>query len=488
MIRRRILAAAAAAALAVPTAADALTARNVLLFVADGASWGAWDMASYWEYGETGRQVYDGFETRMGMTTEFWSDPQRVYDPDAAWDDTPTGDGDFFAGYKRIKQAYTDSAAAGTALATGRKTLRGRINVGPAGEALPHAGERMKAAGKAVGVVSSVPFSHATPAAFAARQVNRGAYLDIANQMIHGGTADVIMGGGNPLYDAHGRARSTPLFNRISEADWNALNGPGAPMTLVQTKAGFEALADGTLDIPGRVIGLPQVGDTLQYRRGRSVVGFDPSTPSGRAYIDSVPTLETMTRGALNLLGDDPDGMFLMVEGGAVDWAAHANDTAGLIEEMIDFNAAARAAAEWVERESSWDETLMIVLTDHGNGMPMGPNSNSVAFQPIRNNGAGVLPGVRWHYGVHTTENTLLWAQGAGSELFAEAVAGNDPYLASILGFNDGSYIDNTAVHGVMLEAVAPEASAPVPLPGGVWLLGAAGLALFGLRARRPAA
>lgn len=127
------------------------------------------------------------------------------------------------------------------------------------------------------------------------------------------------------------------------------------------------------------------------------------------AYIDGVPTLETMTKGALKQLEDNEDGLFLMVEGGAVDWAAHANATGAIIEEQIDFNHAVAAGVDWVETESSWDETLMIVLTDHGNGMPMGPNSDEIAFQMIENNGAGVLPGVMWHSGDHTTENTLLW-------------------------------------------------------------------------------
>jgi len=159
----------------------------------------------------------------------------------------------------------------------------------------------------------------------------------------------------------------------------------------------------------------------------------DGATVARKAYIDTVPTLETMTWGALNVLSKGRDGFFLMVEGGAVDWAAHARDTAGI------------------------NETLLIVLTDHGNGMPMGPHSDSVAFEPIRNNGAGNLPGVKWHYHTHTNENTLLWAKGAGADRFYDEVDGVDPGLAQVLGFNDGRYITNTDVAAVLQAVIVAE-------------------------------
>ncbi|TCP42864.1 alkaline phosphatase [Rhodovulum marinum] len=490
--RRALLAASASLALAAPLTATAGTigaADNVFLFISDGASWGTWDMASYWQYGEKGKQPYDGFDVKMGMTTEPASATPRTYDPDAAWDTTATGDADYFAGYKTIKQGATDSAAAGTALATGEKTYNGRIDVDTEDSPLPFISQAMKEAGKSVGVLSSVPISHATPATFGAQNISRNNYTEIANQMIMEGTIDVLMGGGNPLYDDEGNLRTTPRYNRISEADWTALNGAGAPMTLIQAKDDFEAIANGTLDIDGRVIGMPQVGDTLQANRDATLMGSDPANPSGVAFIESVPTLETMTRAALNLLGDDPDGMFLMVEGGAVDWAAHANDTGRIIEEQVDFNNAVAAAIGWIEANSSWEDSLMIVLTDHGNGMPMGPDSDTIAFQPIENNGAGNLPGVLWHHGTHTTENTLLWAHGAGSDLFADHVVGTDPFLNSILGFNDGSYIQNNAVGRIMADAAGVDLTpvSAVPLPAGIWLFGSGLVLLAGLRRRAGA-
>ncbi len=79
--------------------------------------------------------------------------------------------------------------------------------------------------------------------------------------------------------------------------------------------------------------------------------------PYAEPLIDSVPTLEEMTRAALNIVDNDPDGFVLMVEGGAVDWAAHANHSGRVIEEEIDFNHSVEAVVEWVEKNSNWGET-----------------------------------------------------------------------------------------------------------------------------------
>lgn len=493
-LKIRTTAMAAACALVAPGPSFGATVENVIVFISDGASWGTVDMASYWEFGEKGRQPYDDFSVKLGMTTEPFSNPQQVYDPDAAWDTTPTGDEDFFEGYKTIKQGATDSAAAGTALSTGVKTSNGRISADPDGNPLPFITQEMKASGRSTGVVSSVGFSHATPAAFGAQNENRGNLHAIANQMINEGTLDVIMGGGNPKFDDNGQPLAVPEYNWLSEEDWAAVNAPGGPMTLIESTADFEALANGSLDVEGRLIGLPEVGATLQANRDPFTTPLDPTAPGspnlgfpvGHALIPNVPDLATMTLGALNHLDNDDDGLFLMVEGGAVDWMAHANATGRVIEEQIDFNHAVGAAVDWVSANSSWDETLMIVLTDHGNGAPMGPDSDSIAFQPIENNGQGNLPGVLWHSGNHTTENTLLWANGAGSDAFLSMVVGKDPYLTSVLGFNDGSYIDITGVNAAIRTAAGLTSPTPVPLPAAGWMLLASVGVLVGLRRRGP--
>ena len=99
-------------------------------------------------------------------------------------------------------------------------------------------------------------------------------------------------------------------------------------------------------------------------------------------------------------------------------------------------------------------DELIIVLTDHGNGMPMGPDSDRVPFEPIRNHGKGVLPGVRWHHGNHSNENTLLWAHGAGAQLLLQSAVTTDPALVSRLGHNrDGRTLTNADVARVLAPA-----------------------------------
>ncbi len=481
--KQSIRIAAAAVALVMGTGvavstAEAQQAKNVILMISDGASWGTWDMASYWEYGQKGMQPYDNFSVKLGMTTTPLNTstsptnnntPTVFYDPALAWDTTPNagsygGFTNYFNGYNYIKRDYTDSAAAGTALATGVKTYNNAIDVDNFGQDLSYITQSAKAHGKATGILSSVPYTHATPATFGSTNLNRNNYGEISKEMINNPAVDLIMGGGNPYYDSNGNLRVTPVFapetgtgsGYMSQNAWNTVNDPNK-FQLLQTKSDFEALADGSLALTGKkIMGLPQVYDTLQYSRNGAVVGMDSSNPSGEKYINSVPTLATMTKGAINVLSQNADGFFMMVEGGAVDWAAHARDTGGIIEEQIDFNQSVKVVVDWVNANSSWNETLVIVLTDHGNGMPMGPNSNTIAFEPIQNNGQGVLPGVRWHYNTHTNENTLMWAMGVGADLFYNEVDGNDPGLVNVLGFNDGRYINNTDVFTVM-NAVIPE-------------------------------
>ncbi|MDO5631698.1 MAG: alkaline phosphatase [Paracoccus sp. (in: a-proteobacteria)] len=501
-LRPRLLAAVSIAALSIPMAGHA-SVKNVIMMISDGASWGTWDMASYWEFGEKGRQVYDRFDVKLGMTTQplntssvptYDNIPRISYDPAKAWDGTINADGSI-AGYEYIKQGYTDSAAAGTALSTGQKTYNNAISVDNFANPLRMITDGFKEADRSVGVVTSVPLSHATPAAFGAHNISRNHYGELAHEMVFGGKLDLIMGTGHPEFHHDSVRLDAPVYaaetgrggGYIPESVWeNLRHDPNPAMTLIETRADFEALASGSLSVEGRLIGVPQVHGTLQQSRRDSVVGLDSSTPSGVAYNTNVPTLATMTTGALNHLGKNENGFFVMIEGGAVDWAAHANDTGRIIEEQIDFNHSVVNAVNWVEANSNWDETMLLVLTDHGNGMPMGPNSDVIPFEPIQNLGAGVLPGVTWHYGTHTIENTLLWAHGAGAQALFDQVIGTDEWLVSLLGHNTtGAYIDNTGLYGAISQAAGLPTPAPVPLPAGAWLMIAGLGALAALRRRR---
>jgi len=122
-----------------------------------------------------------------------------------------------------------------------------------------------------------------------------------------------------------------------------------------------------------------------------------------------------MTRGALNVLDNDADGFFLMVEGGAIDWAGHANQSGRLIEEQADFNEAVAAVCDWVEQNSSWSETLVIVTGDHETGYLTG---TAGVYDAVLNNGQGNMPTLAWNSGDHTNQLIPFYAKGAGAEIF----------------------------------------------------------------------
>jgi alkaline phosphatase len=462
--------------------------RSVVLFISDGASWETWNMAGYWARGERDGAPWSDWPVKLGMTTfplntsrtpTMNDTPTISYDPALAWSTEPAaplttpqrpafpGEPERlypapFAGYQYVKMNYTDSAAAGTALAAGTKTYNNAISVDNFGRNLALVTDAARRAGHRTGVVTSVPFSHATPAVFGANNLVRDNYHEIGRDMIRGNRLDVVIGTGNPEFDDNGRPRS-PDFTFIAPADWEALKAGTAPMTLVQSTEDIAALAEGRGPAATRLMVMPKVGSTLQFRRDARVAGDNSANPSGVAFTPGLPDLPMLTRAALNRLGGDGRSFFLMVEGGAVDWAAHANDTGRIIEEQLDFEAAVATTIGWLRERGRLSETLLIVLTDHGNGLPLGPESDRVAWQPVENRGPGRLPGVRWHSGTHTNENTRLWATGPGSECLERFVVGVDAGLRDIIRHNaDGRYIDNTAIDPVM-EAVLEGRGCPAP-------------------------
>lgn len=216
-------------------------------------------------------------------------------------------------------------------------------------------------------------------------------------------------------------------------------DGDFDPWTLIQTRQEFQDLASG--GTPARVIGVPQVYSTLQQSR----TGDGKADPYVVPLTSSVPTLVEMTQAALNVLDNDPDGFMLMIEGGAVDWAAHANQSGRLIEEQIDFNHSVEAVIEWVQKNSNWAETLLIITADHETGYLTGPMDLANPINvPVVNNGAGVLPGMQWNFGDHTNQLVPFYAKGSGATSFKLAADAIDPVR--------GAYLDNTDIARIIFE------------------------------------
>ncbi|ERM14005.1 PhoA [Pantoea ananatis BRT175] len=496
--------------------ADAIKAKNVIVMINDGAGWGTWDATAYWQYGGRNKTPYAEFPVKYAMTTYPLNASKKAthsneslvnYDPQKAWDTTKTESKELpFKGYEYLAINPTDSAAAGTALASGVKTYNNAINVDNMGKPVDFITLTAREQGKATGVVTSVPFSHATPAAFGAQNASRNDYHAIARQMLTAGKLDVIMGTGLPGFNVNGtdcqhlaKNESTAGCGKdanlyLAQTEWDLLRAGklapagGQPWKIVRSTEAFTQLANGSLNYDGPLLGSPNVAPngTLQQGRQGEFVGKDAANPSGDAFITTVPTLNLMTRGAIQHLSKNPNGFFMMVEGGATDWSAHTSNACSgkgdwgntynpncvgveygrLIEESADFNHAVASVIEWVETNSNWNETLLIVTTDHDNGMPMGPDAQTRAFEPVINNGKGAMPGVSFRpTGNHANALVPLWAKGVGAEAFAERVRGNDAGYAKYVGYNQGDYIDNTDVFTVVKAALEGKAVEKI-MPG----------------------
>jgi alkaline phosphatase len=207
------------------------------------------------------------------------------------------------------------------------------------------------------------------------------------------------------------------------------------------------------------------VATTVQEKRGHGRVtlsprGATPQQPQPFAVPlnRNVPSLAVMTKGAIHCLENNPQGFYLMIEGGAVDWANHANEQERMVEEQIDYVKAVEAVVAWVDAHSNWNDTLVILTADHETGLLWGPDSAKVAFQPLKDRGPGKLPGMKHKSHGHSNSLVPLYARGPGSERFAALQRGQDSH-AAVQWHYDGHYVDNTDVFAVMrAEVVKPGA------------------------------
>ena len=239
----------------------------------------------------------------------------------------------------------TDSAAAGTALATGHKTKNGSLGVLADGTTLIYSvAQWAKDAGAAVGVSTSVSVDHATPAAFYAHVASRSSYYHIGKDMLRAG------------YDFYG---GSDFLQPEGQGDEKAEG------TLYeQSAAAGYTIARGYTDFVGK------------NKKGRKMILLQPEAASARDR-SSLPyaidrtaedmTLREVTRAGIQALtAQKKDGFFLMVEGGKIDWACHANDAATVFQEVLDMDEAVAEAYEFYKQHP--DETLIVVTADHETG------------------------------------------------------------------------------------------------------------------------
>jgi len=291
--------------------------KNVILMISDGAGFNAFEAASYYQYGQLGQQVYDGFPVKIACTTDMLkiNGKRQGYDPAQMWSDF---------NYVRINP--TDSAAAATAINSGVKSYAGAINFNFVRKGLRTSAEILEDIGKSTGAVTSVQISHATPACVSAHNISRTNPNQIANEMIYESGLDVIMGCGEGVRDN--------LFVGGNDTWADITDEDGANrFVYIADKNDFAEIADSNYAEywPDKVLGICHAGNTLS------------DNPA------DVPTLATMSVGALNVLSKNENGFYVMIEGGAVDWENHARNITGMVREQVGFNEAVEAVVGWIE-------------------------------------------------------------------------------------------------------------------------------------------
>jgi len=256
----------------------------------------------------------------------------------------------------------TDSASAGTAIACGYKTLNGVISMDVEKKIkYKTIAEEAKEKEMKVGIVTSVSIEHATPAVFYAKVPSRSMMYEITLQLADSGF-DYF--GGGSVTDPDGK--KSKMENKPGNV-FDYAKSKGYKIT--KTKEDFMKLKRGGGKV-WAVTEMPADAQSMLYEVDRS---------------KDVLSLADFTAKGIELL-DNPKGFFMMVEGGKIDWACHANDGLSAIKDVFAFDDAVRLAVEFAGKHPK--ETLIIVTGDHEcGGMTVGfaGTKYDTAFQKLKN-------------------------------------------------------------------------------------------------------
>ncbi len=341
------------------------------------------------------------------------------------------------SGYNKeyIKHSYPDSANTATSLYTGVKTYNNAISVDIFEKNLTTILQTAAKLGKATGVVTSVPITHATPGAAIANVNRRAKYDDntataanpmpVLDSILQDALVEfkptVLLGGGHPL-DFQNRTNVGPVNNYtyIQQATYNTLKnnptnnrygytflerGPDATKKLLDTAEGIEPESGdrllGLYGARGQNGNLPTSSANGDYSTtgldnfslfssANSTTNLTPGIPQPDTIrplapgetdaqfiareVDENPTLADLTTAALEVVSKDKDGFWMIVEGGDIDWAAHDNNIDNLIGTMNSFDKAVQTTIDWIEKNGGWRKNLLIVTADHDHYLTLNDN------------------------------------------------------------------------------------------------------------------
>lgn len=258
----------------------------------------------------------------------------------------------------------TDSAAAGTALATGNKTQNGTIGMKQDLQTeVSSVAVWAKNKGCRVGVTTSVSVDHATPAAFYAHDPSRGSYYKIGTDLYKAG------------FDFYAGSDFIDPNNKDNK-DGNSEN-----LYTMAEKNGY-TIARGYKDYLKKC---KKADKMILFQSEKASEKDRTAIPYAIDRTKDDLTLADITRSAINFLSKDlSKGFFLMVEGGKIDWACHSNDAATVFHEIADMDEAVKVAYEFYSQHP--DETLIVVTADHETGgFVLGTGAYKLNLQVLKN-------------------------------------------------------------------------------------------------------
>jgi alkaline phosphatase len=412
-----------------------------------------------------------------------------------------------------IKWSYPDSANTATTLYTGVKSYNNAIGVDIYEDPLESVLVTANKQGKSTGLVTSVPIDHATPAAAAANVNRRSKYDDdfpaldnILQQELRVYQPTVLLGGGHPLSapgdplpegvepnvsnefirpSTYQELSSNPTSNRY---DYTFLErNPDAAKSLAETAASLDPNKGdrllGLYGARGQNGNLPVSsanGDysttgldlfTLSSSNGQKRDRLRPLNPgeTDEQFINREtsenPTLNDLTKASLDVLGKDPDGFWLMVEGGDVDWSAHDNNLDNLIGTVKDFDKSVKSTIDWIQEHGGWENNLLIVTADHDHYLTLNPNYSEL----LASKGAEALtdaanpseagqfwgsdPTVKYGWGNHSNRPVPVYYQGAGAEYLDQSIGmGYNSYGYNVPGLP--GLVDQSQIYQAMYRSL----------------------------------
>jgi alkaline phosphatase len=420
-----------------------------------------------------------------------------------------------------IKNSYPDSANTATTLYSGIKTYNGAVGVDIFENPVESVLSKAAQLGKSTGLVTSVPIDHATPAAAAANVNNRNKYdadyptIDaILQQELRIYQPTVLLGGGHPLSSSVGNVTPAGVEPRdntyIKESTYQELSkkptsniygynflerGTDAASKLAATAAALDPEKGdrllGLYGARGQDGNLPVSSADGDYSTTglamfsvNSSKGLAPDTvrPLRAGETDAQfiaternqnPTLDDLTKAALNVLGKDKDGFWLMVEGGDIDWAAHDNNMDNLIGATLDFDKAVGSVIAWINANGGWAENEIIVTADHDHYLTLNGdfptlvrNSTDTAtgVSTLTSNNTIAGSGQEWgnsttdkyDWGNHTNRPVPVYYQGPESSLLTASIGtGYEAYGKQVQGIP--GFIDQVDIAQAMFSSVTEE-------------------------------